>query len=156
MVDKFYDKPEVVFGDVALSSNQVRTIHGTEQGAGAGGWPTVRHFNKATGYGGAPYVKKTSQAMCDELGPSTDYMQEHIEEVGGISMCDVKDTSAGCSDQQIAFIAKWTGKDKTEFEKQITRLEGMADKDGSSMKAEALKWMKQRIGIFKQLSKDEL
>jgi len=156
VVDKFYAKSDVAFGDVALSSHQVKTIHGTEQGAGAGGWPTVRHFNKATGYGGAAYAKKTSQAMCDELGPSTDYMQEHIEEVGGVSLCDVKDTSAGCSDQQVKFIAKWTGKGKNDLEKQITRLEGMADKDGASMKADALQWVKQRIGIFKQLSKEEL
>jgi len=156
VVEKFHGKAEVVFGDVALSKNQVRTIHGTEQGAGAGGWPTVRHFNKATGYGGAPYAKKTSQAMCDELGPSTDYMQEHVEEIGGVSQCDVKDTSTGCSEQQIKFITKWTGKGKDDFEKQISRLEGMADKDGASMKADALTWVKQRIGIFKQLAKEEL
>ena len=36
---------------------------------GAGGWPTVRYFNKETGYGGKPYPKKTDKAMCDELGP---------------------------------------------------------------------------------------
>lgn len=37
--------------------------------SGAGGWPTVRYFNKETGYGGKAYPKKTSKAMCDELGP---------------------------------------------------------------------------------------
>lgn len=36
---------------------------------GSGGWPTVRYFNKETGYGGKAYPKKTDKAMCDELGP---------------------------------------------------------------------------------------
>jgi len=147
----------VVFGDVALSKNQVRSIHGTEQNAGAGGWPTVRHFNKATGYGGAAYAKKTSMAMCDELGPKEEYMQQYVEEIGGVSLCDVKDPSAGCSDQQQNFISKWAEKPKEDIEKQLARLSGMAEKDGSSMKAEALKWIKQRIGISKQLlAKSEL
>lgn len=146
----------MAFGDVALSKNQVRSIHGTDQGAGSGGWPTIRYFNKETGYGGKAYAKKTSKAMCDELGPKEEYMQQYIEEVGGVSMCDVKNSDAGCSDQQKKFIEKWKGKPKDDYAKQLDRLQGMADKDGSSMKADALKWIKQRIGIFKQLSKEEL
>lgn len=102
-------------------------------------------------------MQKTSQAMCDELGPKTEYMQELVEEISGASLCDVKDTAKGCSDQQSTFIGKWMDKPKDEIEKQLERLKGMADKDGSSMKAEALKWIKQRIGIFKQLhAKSEL
>ena len=102
-------------------------------------------------------MQKTSQAMCDELGPKTEYMQELVEEISGASLCDVKDTTKGCSDQQSTFIGKWTDKPKDEIEKQLERLKGMADKDGSSMKADALKWIKQRIGIFKQLhAKSEL
>ncbi len=31
---------------------------------GAGGWPTIRYYNKATGYGGGAYTQKTGQAMC--------------------------------------------------------------------------------------------
>merc|ERR1711879_801079 len=107
VVEDFHGNDDVVFGDVALSENQVRTIHGTDQGAGAGGWPTVRYFNKATGYGGKPYAKKTSKAMCDELGPKEEDMQEYVEEMSGASLCDVKDTSKGCSEQQTKFIGKW-------------------------------------------------
>jgi len=151
VVEDFHEKSDVVFGDVTLSKSQVRTIHGTEQSPGAGGWPTIRHFNTATGYGGAAYVQKTSKAMCDELGPSEEYMQNLVEEASGASMCDVKDTSSGCSDQQSTFIGKWTGKPKDELQKQLDRLKGMAAKDGSSMKAEALKWVKQRAGIIGQL-----
>jgi len=146
-----------VFGDVSLSKNQVRKIHDVDQNPGAGGWPTVRYFNKETGYGGKPYPKKTDKAMCDELGPKEEYMQEYVETMSGASLCSVKDTSTGCSEQQTKFISKWQDKPKEELEKQLNRLKGMADKDGGSMKAEALKWIKQRVSIFKQLSsKDEL
>merc|ERR1712187_662947 len=124
---------------------------------GAGGWPTIRYFNKETGYGGKPYAKKTSGAMCDELGPKEDYMKMYIEEAGGTSLCSVKNTESGCSDQQKKFIEKWNDKPKDELQKQVDRLTGMVDKDGASMKPEALTWAKQRLNIVKQLhKKDEL
>jgi len=150
----FSGNPDVVFGDVSLSKNQVRTIHGTDQGAGAGGWPTVRHFNKKTGYGGEKYEQKTKDAMCDELGPKTDYMAMHIEEAGGTSLCNAT-TEQGCSDEQKKFISKWGGKPQDELQKQLDRLSGMVDKDGGSMKAESLAWAKKRLAIVKQLHKKE-
>jgi len=149
----FKGNPDVVFGDVALSKNQVRTIHGTEQSPGAGGWPTIRYFNKETGYGGKAYPKKTSKAMCDELGPSEEYMQEYVEEQGGTSLCSVDDAEKGCSSVQKTFIGKWSEKPADDLKKQLNRLQGMVDKDGSSMKPDALKWAKQRLGIIKQLGK---
>jgi len=157
VVKKFHGNPDVVFGDITLSKNQVRTINGQDQGAGAGGWPTVRHFNKATGYGGETYAKKTDQAMCDELGPKNEYMHMHIEEAGGTSLCNVNDTSKGCSDQQKQFISKWGDKANDELQKQIDRLASMVGKGGASMKPEALTWAKQRLAIVKALhKKDEL
>jgi len=157
VVEAFSSNPDVVFGDVALSKNQVRTIHGTDQGAGAGGWPTVRYFNKATGYGGKAYEKKTKQAMCDELGPKEEYMQQFVEEAGGTSLCNAKNPGSGCSEKQVGFIEKWKGKGEAELQKQLDRLTGMVEKDGDSMKPEALSWAKQRLSIFKQLAqKDEL
>lgn len=140
-----------MFGDVSLSKNQVQTIHGTSQGAGSGGWPTIRYFNKETGYGGKAYEKKTDKAMCDELGPNEGYMQEYIEDKGSTSLCSVKDTSKGCSEQQKEFIGKWAEKPADEVKKQLDRLNGMIDK-GASMKPDAFKWVKQRIAVFKQLS----
>lgn len=142
----------MVFGDVQLSSNQVRTIHGVDQNPGAGGWPTVRHFNKGTGYGGKAYVQKTGDAMCDELGPKTDYMQLHIEEAGGTSLCNIK-TQMGCSEQQTKFATKWADKGKDELQKQMDRLSSMVEKDGASMKPEAFTWAKQRRAIVKELLK---
>lgn len=130
----FKENPDVVFGDVALSKNQVRTIHGTEQSPGAGGWPTIRYFNKQTGYGGQPYPKKTDKAMCDELGPTEEYMQEYVEEQSGASLCNVGDVEKGCSEKQKQFIGKWSEKPADDLKKQLNRLQGMVDKDGSSLK----------------------
>lgn len=144
---------------MSLSSDQVRKIGGEDQNPGAGGWPTVRYFNKETGYGGKPYEKKTSMGMCDELGPGQEYMQQFVEDAGGVSQCDVKKTDTGCSDKQKKFIEKWNGKPAEDISKQLERLKGMVDKDGGSMKPDALSWAKQRLNVFKQLSaggKDEL
>lgn len=46
-------------------------------GPGQGGWPTVRYFNKDTGYDGAPYQKKTRDAMCTELG-NMDHLRNYV------------------------------------------------------------------------------
>jgi len=128
----------------------VRSIHGTDVGAGGGGWPTLRIYNKETGYAGKAYEKKTSEAMCDELGPKNEYMQQLVEEYA--TLCDVKNPDKGCTDKQKAFIEKWSGKAGDELTKQLGRLNGMVDKDGSSMKPDALKWAKQRLKIFTQLT----
>jgi hypothetical protein len=49
----------VAFADVNLSEEQIRdAADGSPLSPGAGGWPTVRYFNKATGVAGAPYVMK--------------------------------------------------------------------------------------------------
>lgn len=96
--------------------------------------------------------------MCDELGPKTDYMQQYVEEAGGTSLCNVNKPESGCTDKQKDFISKWSAKPADEVKKQLDRLAGMIDGgQGASMKEDALAWVKQRIGIFKQLSKkDEL
>jgi len=153
VAEAFHGNSDVAFGDVALSKNQVRKIHGVEQSPGAGGWPSLRYFNKETGYGGKPYAKKTSQAMCDELGPKNEYMQQFVEEVGGTSLCNVKNTEVGCNDKQKGFIEKWASKPAEEVQKQLERLKGMVDTGSESMKPDALSWAKQRLNIFKQLHK---
>jgi hypothetical protein len=91
--------------------------------------------------------------MCDELGPKEEYMQQYVEEMSGASLCDVNSPGTGCSEQQSKFIEKNADKSVEDLKKQHARLAGMAEKDGSSMKPEALKWIKQRMGIFKQLLK---
>jgi len=148
----FKDNSDVTFCDVNLSENQVRESHGEAQNPGAGGWPTIRYFNKETGYGGKPYAKKTDGAMCDELGKNEN-MQAYIEEAGGTSLCSAE-TEAGCGDKEKTYIGKWKGKSAADAKKEMTRLKGM---DTGAMKPESAKWTKQRAAILKQLvGKDEL
>ena len=56
-------------------------IRGPPFNPGAGGWPTIRYFNKETGPDGAPYAQKTKDAMCTEL-LNDQYMQGFITEFG--------------------------------------------------------------------------
>lgn len=134
-----------------LSENQVRESHGEQQNPGSGGWPTIRYFNKDTGYGGKPYPKKTDKAMCDELG-DTEYMQSYVEEMGGTSLCSAA-TEQGCGDKEKTYLGKWKAKAGADAKKELTRLQGM---DTGAMKPDSAKWLKQRAAILKQLSKDEL
>ena len=141
----------MAFGDVNLSEEPIRGSYNP----GAGGWPTIRYFNKATGLEGAPYTKKTSGAMCDELG-NDEYMQAYVEEAGGTSLCKASD-GAGCGEKELGFIEKWKGESVEKIAEQQVRLEGMK---GSAMKPELSKWLGQRLAILKQLAaagaKDEL
>mmetsp|Transcript_50964 Transcript_50964/g.95376 ORF Transcript_50964/g.95376 Transcript_50964/m.95376 type:complete len:95 (+) Transcript_50964:422-706(+) len=89
--------------------------------------------------------------MCDELGPKETYLREWIEEFA--TLCDANATDKkGCSEQQLKFIEKWSGKPVEELSTQLTRLKGMVEKDGSSMKPDALKWVKQRLKLIEQMS----
>ena len=143
--------PSVSFGDVNLSEEQIRGNHNP----GAGGWPTIRYFNKATGYEGAAYTKKTDDPMCTELGKQ-EYMDAYVQEAAGVSLCSNAD-KAGCDAKSLAFLEKWTAKPAADQTAQLARLEGMA---GGSMKAELKEWLSKRVGILKGLAsaggKDEL
>ena len=114
---RFANNNNVAFGDVNLSKNQVRGNHSP----GAGGWPTIRYFNKETGYDGASYTKKTSKAMCDELGDIS-YMQAYVEEAGQTSLCDVNEQS-NCSSEEVTFIKKWSAKKPEAINAEATRLQ---------------------------------
>jgi hypothetical protein len=138
----FASNPDVAFGDVLLAEQQIRGNHNP----GAGGWPTIKYFNKKTGYEGAAYQKKTDGSMCDELGDMT-YMQAYVEEAGQTSLCNVV-TKAGCSEKQSEFIDKTKSLSKDSLNQQLQRLEGMS---GKSMTAPLRSWLTQRIAILKQL-----
>jgi len=149
----FAENPSVSFGDVNLSEEQIRGNHNP----GAGGWPTIKYFNKKTGYEGEAYAKRTDESMCDELGPKHDYMQLYVEEAGETSLCSAVD-NAGCSEKEVKYIDQWKVKDAATIASQITRLDGMS---GKSMKPSLQKWVQQRLAILKQLriptpSKEEL
>jgi hypothetical protein len=146
----------VAFGDVNLSEEQVRGKYAGKPGGG--GWPTIRAYNKETGYEGVfagdwKAEKKLDGAMCDVFGKE-ETMQAYVEELGSTSLCRATD-GAGCSEKETEFIAKWTGQEG--IAEQLARLQGMAGSN-NKMKPELKKWVNQRIAILKQLSapKEEL
>lgn len=60
-------------------------IRGNPYNPGAGGWPTIRYFNKETGPDGAPYEKKTEMPICQELG-DVGRMTAYVEEAGNTKL----------------------------------------------------------------------
>ena len=139
------------FGDVLLSESQVRTgPDGGDLSPGAGGWPTIRYFNKATGYDGHAYDKKTDKAMCDELGDE-EMMEAYVTDIGGATLCAVED-GAGCDDKEKGFIEKWKSKGAEDIASQTERLEKMTT---GSMKKDLMQWVKKRLAILKQLGPKE-
>jgi len=143
----FEGSTDVAFMDVDLSQESIREgPNGEAWNPGAGGWPTVRYFNKETGLSGGTYVKKTTEAMCTELGDE-ERMTDMIEEYGNTSTCAV-DTEKGCNDKEIEYIGKMKSKSNVELTSQLDRLEAM---EGSSMTSELLNWLKKRKKILKQL-----
>lgn len=120
-------------------------IRGAPYNPGAGGWPTIRYFNQDTGKDGAPYEKKTSKPMCEELG-DIDTMMAYIEEAGSTSLCSLDGT--GCNEKSLKYLEKFKAKTKAEQQAQLERLQGM---EGDSMQQELKDWIKTRIRLLKTL-----
>lgn len=55
---------------------------GKFHGAGQGGWPTIKYFNKETGAKGGRYPRVQQGRMCDELGDMKN-MAAYIEAKSG-------------------------------------------------------------------------
>jgi len=142
-VKEFAGNPHVVFGDVNLSEGQVSPSFQ----AGKGGWPTVRYFNQATGYEGAPYEQKTTKSMCDELG-DLQYMRAYVNDKG-VPPCTLGDP-AHCTDKEKDYLATWTAKPPADAVKEHARLSKMVA-DGLKGKPEVVKWVQQRLGLLKQV-----
>lgn len=122
-----------------------QNIRGNHQ-PGSGGWPTIRYFNKQTGYEGASYVQKTSKAVCDELGDES-MLEDYIMDAAGLSLC-ISQSGEGCSEKETEFISKWKNQDHASLLKEQTRLNGM---NTQKLKPDLAKWLKQRKAIIKQL-----
>lgn len=147
MTKLFAESSGVAFMDVNLREEAIRqSPNGDPYSPGAGGWPTVRYFNKETGIAGGAYTKKTSKPMCEELG-NEEYMISYVEEYGNILLCDVS-TGNGCSERESDYISKMKAKTGDELSAQIERLESM---EKSSMTSDLFKWLEQRNKILKQL-----
>ena len=94
---------------------------GTPQNPGAGGWPTLRYFNKETGPGGAPVERKTAMKICDEFKDPT-RMTDAVR--GCMKVCDAK-TGEGCDDAEKAFFDAWKGKDKVALAAELARVDDL-------------------------------
>lgn len=146
----FKDNDDVIFADSSLSDGGPRGGEGANPGAG--GWPTIRYYNKETGIAGKSYEKKTDMPMCDELGPKGDtYMLEYVMEAGNTSLCSIKGPDyKGCGDKEKKFITKMSEKGPEDVDKQTARLTKMK---GSKMTPDNAKWLGQRLAILKQMAK---
>lgn len=144
MIRSFAGNPDVGFGDINLSNDQIRGNHNP----GAGGWPTIKYFNKKTGYEGAPYVQKTKSAICDELGDFSN-MESYVIDAGDTALCNIE-TKKGCSDKEIDYSRDWSAKSSGEV---ISQLDRLTKSNNGKMKPSLALWIRQRIGLLKQISK---
>eukprot|EP00300_Choanocystis_sp_HF-7_P043437 c9996_g1_i1.p1 GENE.c9996_g1_i1~~c9996_g1_i1.p1 ORF type:complete len:156 (+),score=46.98 c9996_g1_i1:28-468(+) len=103
---------------------------------GVKGYPTVKYFTAETGAEGEAYNGARS---FDDLKKFT---QDKL-----VVLCVVADKT-GCSEKEIDYIGKMSGKAQNEIEQQLTRLEGMR---ANSMKPDLKAWLNQRVNILKQL-----
>ena len=143
----FAGNPDVMFADINLSERDSSVIRGSPHNPGEGGWPTIRYFNKETGYAGGAYIKKTDKSMCDELG-TLKAMTDYVADYGGTSNCDISSNNKkGCSQRERAYIEKIKHKSVEEQSQQLSRLEGMMTKP---MAPDLLTWVKRRRRILKQ------
>lgn len=106
----------------------------------------MRHFNKETGPEGSPYIKKTDEAMCDEMKKDK-YMEGYVMEAGKTSKCNVQ-TLNGCGDRESKYIAKMRARDPAKLPTELTRLTKMSQK---SMKPHLLEWVNNRMALLGQL-----
>lgn len=135
----FAENKDVVFGDVCLSEGGPRGNHNP----GAGGWPTIKFFNKETGLEGKAYEKKTDMAMCEELGPNNDYMEAFVEEAGKTSLCGTD--GSNCDERSLKYLEKAREQDESYWKSHMERLTKLEDEN---MKEDLKVWIKKRKKIL--------
>mmetsp|Transcript_24206 Transcript_24206/g.35862 ORF Transcript_24206/g.35862 Transcript_24206/m.35862 type:complete len:160 (-) Transcript_24206:342-821(-) len=140
----FGNNTGVAFGDINLSEAPIRGNHNP----GAGGWPTIRYFNKETGPEGGSYVKVTDDAMCQEL-LDYDNMINYVEGYGNTILCDVS-TEKNCNDKEKKFLAKFKAESAEDQQNELNRLQGMDEK---KIKPDTYDFMLRRMRILKALLK---
>lgn len=104
------------FGDINLQTDSIVDNYNP----GMGGWPTIRYFNKETGYEGAHYTQKTEGAVCDEL-KQRKFMKAYVEEKGSTLLCNVA-TKEACADAEKEYIDKWTSRGQEERTVELEKL----------------------------------
>lgn len=142
----------MAFGDVNLAEDDIRGKYAGSPGAG--GWPTIRTYNKKTGYEGAfagdwKDANSLDGAMCDVFGKE-DTMQTYVEEMGGVLLCTTIDClcsrreTGSCAKKELDYFEKFSTASEEELQSRLKLLSGSLAKSG---KGDA--WMAQRISILK-------
>lgn len=133
---------KISFADINLASVSIR---GEPHNPGAGGWPTIRYFNKDTGVDGESYDKRTEKSVCDELGDDH-MMLDYVERVGKTVLCD--QDGKNCSDKEKLYIEKKRNvKDVDELEDEMERLQGLL---ANGLSGELKEWNFRRQRILRQ------
>ena len=104
---------------------------------GVRGYPTIKYFTTETGE--EPQDYNGGRSFDDFKGFADDKL---------LVKCTLADQE-GCSDKEKAYIVKAQKMGKEEVDKQLKRL---SDMSSSSMKAELKAWVRQRVGILKQVA----
>lgn len=119
---------------------------GRSHNPGAGGWPTIKYFNKKTGYEGAPYVMKTKKSVCDELGDNGN-MEAYVMEAADTYICNIS-TKVGCGQKEVDYSVEWLTKPVAEVGAERQRLDRI---NTSKLNANSAAWIRQRKGVLKQI-----
>jgi hypothetical protein len=145
----------VAFGDINLSTDRVTSAFEVQFKPGMGGWPTHRFFNKATGYGGKPYVQKTEERICDELGKE-EAMMAYVSEVSGAYLCDPR-SAERCTAQEAEYASAWRNKPSADVAAELAKFSAELDKEPTG---ETKVWLDRQRSVLAQLAsaatKDEL
>ena len=134
----------MAFGDVNLRDSPAFRVE--PHNPGAGGWPTIRYFNKITGADGGSYEKVTTYPMCTELGDRM-RMIDYVEKYGNTILCSVKD-GLNCNEQEVKYLEKWKDAPHEDLRNQYDRLENMTQEP---MKDALRLWAYRRMRILKHL-----
>ena len=106
-------------------------------------WPTIRYFNKDTGPEGASYAKRTSDAICVELGDK-DYLADYVEQSGSTALCSV--SGENCDEREQEYLKKI--KQDAQIQKEADRLGSM---DFASMSVDDQLWAFKQRRIVQRL-----
>lgn len=140
----FEGNSDVAFADVNLKDNPM--LKSDELGPpGAGGWPTIRYFNKKTGQFGDSYKKLTNLPICQELGDRMK-MIDYVENYGNTVLCGID--GKNCNEKELSYLQKWKDKPLDEIKSQLTRLEDMTSKP---MKDDLVEWAWRRMRILTKI-----
>jgi hypothetical protein len=137
LADEFAESSSVLIADMECKVEGAKSLCSKLAGQG---YPPIKYFMLDGAEDGQVY---NGGRDFDSLNA---FAQETLE-----AKCDVNNP-VGCSDKEKGYIEKMAAKDSTERQKQISRLERMAD---GSMAADLKAWNRQRLHILRSLEAND-